>query len=123
MIQSNLLLVREISRLIGKMTSMAEAIPPAPLFYHNLQRDVSLSLAKRNQQFETPCQLSPESREELQWWINHLWQWNEKNGKSLLVKKPSTVIESDASLTGWGGLHQMGSEPGDPRISGKQTGT
>ena len=72
-IQSNLLPVREISRLIGKMTSMAQAIPPAPLFYCNLQRDASLSLAKGNQQYETPCQLSPESREELQWWIVHLW--------------------------------------------------
>ena len=72
-IQSNLLPVRELSRLIGKMTSIAQAIPLAPLFYRNLQRDASLSLAKGNQQYKTPCQLSPESREELQWWIDHLW--------------------------------------------------
>ena len=44
-----------VSCLIGKMTSVAQAIPPAPLFYRSLQRDLSLALAQGNQQYNVPC--------------------------------------------------------------------
>jgi len=32
--------------------------------------------------------------EELQWWIDHLSAWN---GRTIMMEKPSLVIESDAS--------------------------
>ena len=86
---------RETSRLIGKMTSVAQAIPPAPLFYRTLQRDVSWALARSNQNYDAPCFISPKSSEELQWWIDHLTEWN---GKSLMKgQTPDMTIESDAS--------------------------
>ena len=43
--------------------------------------------------------LSPEGREELMWWDNHMSRWN---GKSLVKTEIDIVIDSDASLMGWG---------------------
>ena len=90
---------REVSRIIGKMTAMSQGIPPAPLFYRCLQRDLSRALERGQQSYETACPLSHGVREELQWWITYLERWN---GKSLLVHQPELTIESDASLRGWG---------------------
>ena len=41
MLQASNISAREVSRLIGKMTSVTQAIPQASLFYRNLQREVS----------------------------------------------------------------------------------
>jgi hypothetical protein len=38
-------------------------------------------------------------RDELMWWDNHMVRWN---GKSILKREIDMVIDSDASLTGWG---------------------
>lgn len=92
---------RDVSRIVGKMSSMSQAIPPAPLFYRSLQRDLSRALEYGNQAYDVNCALSKESRRELQWWITHLEQWN---GKSLLTRQPDVIIESDASLRGWGAV-------------------
>ena len=94
---------REMSRLVGKMNAMSQGIPPAPLFYRCLQRDLSRALDRGHQSYEAPCPLSQGAKEELQWWISYLEQWN---GKSLLTHEPEVVIESDASLTGWGAACQ-----------------
>ena len=51
-----------LSCLIGKMTSVAQAIPPAPLFYRSLQRDISIDLAQGNQQYNVPCPFLREAR-------------------------------------------------------------
>lgn len=47
---------------------------------------------------------------ELLWWTRYLEQWN---GKSLLVYQPDLVLESNASLRGWGAASQ-GTVTGGP---------
>ena len=79
---------REVSRLIGKMNAVAQAIPPALLFYRSLQRDLRSALERGSQNYEEICSLSQMSREELDWWINHLESWN---GKSLIPRHPDLV--------------------------------
>ncbi len=93
---------RMVSRIIGKMSAMTQAIPPAPLFFRSLQRDLARGLEKGDQCYEAPCHLSQNSRKELEWWITHLERWN---GKNIVVDQPNFVIESDASLKGWGAAH------------------
>ena len=75
-LQSSNMSAREITRLIGKMTAVTQAIPPAPLFYRNLQRNVSQALARSDQDYDAPCHHSLESKQVLQWWIDHLTEWN-----------------------------------------------
>ena len=59
---------RALSRLIGKMNATNPVIPPAPLFYRNLQMDFAVALRQGNQDYETNLVLSLDSREELRWW-------------------------------------------------------
>ena len=38
-------------------------------------------------------------KEKLQWWYQLLQEWN---GKTVVMMDPDMVIETDASLLGWG---------------------
>ena len=88
-----------VSRLLGKLNHAAQAIPPAPLFYRNLQSCLQKALEEGSQNYDYPCRLSHEALEELDWWINQLNEWN---GRCLLTPKPDLIIETDASTIGWG---------------------
>ncbi len=89
---------RMVSKIIGKMSAMAQAIPPSPLFFRSLQRDLARS-GERGPVLRGPCHLSQHYRKELKWWITHSERWN---GKNIVVDQPNFVIELDASLKGWG---------------------
>ena len=86
---------RTLSRLIGKMNATNPVIPPAPLFYRNLQMDLATALRGADQDYETLLVLSPNSREELTWWDTQMIKWN---GRTVLITEPSLTIESDASM-------------------------
>ena len=65
----------------------------------NLQGCLQKALEEGSQNYDHPCLLSSEALEELDWWIDHLTDWN---GRRLLTPKPDLVIETDASTVGWG---------------------
>ena len=93
------LTARILSRLIGKMNAASQVVPPAPLFYHHLQRALSQALELGNQSYETRATLPEEAKEELHWWITEMSRWN---GKTLIKTDIDVTITSDASLWGWG---------------------
>ncbi len=101
---------RELSRLLGKLSHASQAIPPAPLFYRNMQDCLRRSLQYGDRQYQNPLHLSYEAREEMEWWKTHLTRWN---GKLLLKRNPQLTIETDASNTGWGAFCQN-EDTGDP---------
>ena len=101
---------REVSRLLGKFNSVTKAVLPSPLFCRAMQRDLALALEASGQRYDAPCVLSPQTREELDWWVNQLTNWN---GRSLAVAQPDLHIESDASLIGWGAFSN-GAHTGGP---------
>ena len=86
---------RALSRLLEKMQDTAKVIPPAPLFYRHLQMDLTGALDRSGQDYETELTISPESREELRWWDEHMCRWN---GRSMVKEDRDLTIESDA---GW----------------------
>ena len=92
---------RRLAQFIGKLNATSQAVFPAPLFYRHLQRDLQSALLKGSQNYETLLLLSQESREEIQWWQQRLSMWN---GRTLLKHRQQLVIQSDASLTGWGAV-------------------
>ena len=71
---------------------------------------LSQALDRSGQCYTVSLHVSQPMKEELQWWSDHLAAWN---GKTLIAHKPSLVIESDASRTGWGAVCQ-GSRTGGP---------
>ena len=102
--------VTSVTHLLGKLSHAAHAIPPGPLFYRNLQGCLQKALEEGSQNYDHPCLLSSEALEELDWWIDHLTDWN---GRRLLTPKPDLVIETDASTVGWGSSCQN-SQTGGP---------
>ena len=57
-----------LSHFLGKLSAATQAIPPAPLCYRCLQRDLQAALADNNQNYEVPLILLQASLEELSWW-------------------------------------------------------
>lgn len=90
--------VRDLARVIGRMTAAIQATIPAPLCNRNLQR-LKNSAFQTTQSFETRVQLVQAAREELSWWIREVRHWN---GKPISLAVPDMTIETDASLLGWG---------------------
>ena len=94
---------RKLSQFLGKLNVATQAVPVAPLFYRNLQAALGGVLAAGAQDYSMSLEVTPSMREELQWWENHLSQWN---SRTLVTQKPSVVIETDASKQGWGATFQ-----------------
>ena len=82
-----------LSRLLGKLNHAAQAIPPAPLFYRNLQlclqRTLEMTVGGRD--YSAQAYLTPAATQELEWWQEHLTKWN---GRYLLTTTPDIVIET-----------------------------
>ena len=99
LLKSRQVAIRKLSQLLGKLQAATRAVPLAPLFFCKLQHGLKWGLEQSGHDYSMQVTLSTEEHEELQWWLDHLTVWN---GKSFLMKKPSMVIESDASTRGWG---------------------
>ena len=87
---------RQLASFLGLLQATLPAITIAPLYFRNLQRDLSKALnsSEGNQSYQTVVVLSLESRGELMWWKN----WPPfHNGKNILVPKEQETIFSDAS--------------------------
>lgn len=90
---------RQLSQFLGKLNAASQALLVVPLFYRALQGDLQRALLKGNQDYDQSLVLSREAQEELSWWQSHLTQWN---GKTVMQRQAQIVIQSDASLAGWG---------------------
>ena len=94
--------VRDLSQLIGKLKASIQAVFPAPLHYRHLQHLKNQGLAMGSG-YDSCLPLSREAREEIGWWLVHLEAWN---GRAILSTPPDLVIETDASKIGWGAACQ-----------------
>ncbi|KAM4749018.1 stereocilin [Rhinophrynus dorsalis] len=90
--------LRLLARIVGLLSASIQAIFPGPLHYRALQRLKALHLRRGLGYADLIC-LSSDAREELVWWLKHLEAWN---GRDIFGMVPDLVIESDASLLGWG---------------------
>jgi hypothetical protein len=90
--------VRELSAMIGTLSSTSLAVLPAKLYYRELQR-LKIVTLHRKKSYATMTRLTTACKDELRWWMNHL---KLSNGREIKVPHPDMVIESDACLTGWG---------------------
>jgi len=101
-LQQGTLTVRDLSRLIGRMSATMQAVLPAPLCYRNLQRLKNYAFSLSHS-FEARVVLDQSAKEELLWWVNQLSTWN---GKAILPQPPDLIVETDASLLGWGAVSE-----------------
>ena len=92
----NAITARSLARIIGQCVSMTRAIVPAKL----LLRSVYHVLVTRNN-WESLLALSPQVRNDLNWWLSPLKDWN---GALLHNRTIEVQMEADASEKGWGGV-------------------
>ena len=92
--------VRSLARLIGRMSAASQAILPAPLFYRGLQ-NLKNKAFRLHQSYDAEVTLDKPARQDMHWWMSEVRAWN---GRSIRTKPPDIVLESDASLLGWGAL-------------------
>ncbi|XP_040264037.1 uncharacterized protein LOC120979380 [Bufo bufo] len=90
--------LRQLARIIGLLASSIQAVFPAPLHYRALQR-LKIAHLRKGASYVDWIPLDEETREELSWWIHNLHAWN---GKAIFGQRPDFVVDSDASLSGWG---------------------
>ena len=102
LIQEKKASVRTLSQIIGKLNSSIQAVFPAPLHYRHLQR-LQVRGLLMGKGYETVVPLSEDCRDDLQWWIDQMSNWN---GRSIITPAPDLTITTDASLKGWGAVCQ-----------------
>ena len=98
MLEKEKVSLRELAKLVGRLSASMMAILPAPLQYRGLQRQQIFEL-KNQGSYDHRVTLTEEAKEEINWWLFYLDFYN---GRSLIISPPQIVIQTDASKTGWG---------------------
>ena len=98
---------RILARVVGRMTAAVMAVYPSPLHYRALQRLKHKALHTAG--YDGTLRVSPEARQDLNWWVYNLSDWN---GREVAQRSPEISIETDASLLGWGTFCQGESSGG-----------
>ena len=94
-LQSQKISSKVLSQLLGRLVATKPAVLVAPLHYRALQH-LKIRMMRLAQK---EAAISPEARKDLMWWDTQL----PMHHCSPIVQKEATIIiESDASLKGWG---------------------
>ena len=91
-------LIREVASLIGTLISAFPGVQFGPLHYRSLEHDKMAALKRNGGDYEAKLVLSPESLEELSWWITNV----DSRVRTITREEPHSILQTDASLTGWG---------------------
>ena len=93
--------VRQVAKQVGKIAASVKAVVPGQLFCRQLQMLKTQGLLAQQQNYEAEITLTPECKEEMQWWIECL---DQHSGQSFLTSVPDMTIRTDASKQGWGAV-------------------
>ena len=105
LLQKPLVSIQELATFVGKTTAARQAISVAPLFHRQLQALINSSISQAQstveiqQAYHQEVALTEETRAELQWWAQKA---SAHNQTPVVTQVPDMVIETDASLMGWG---------------------
>ena len=90
--------ILQLTKLIGLLSSTAQAVLPARLQYRYLQQ-VQLTALRAKRPYQFMVTLDQRSREELLWWARNL---DLTKGKLLIQPPAQMCMQTDASRKGWG---------------------
>ena len=91
--------VRKFAQLIGKLVAAEPGVLYAPLHYKSMELERDLALKRNFGDFDSIMTLSTVSHECLNWWISNI----DKAFKPISYCPPYRKIETDSSMTGYGG--------------------
>ena len=90
--------IKNLARVIGSMVATFPGVPYGQLFYRLCDNHKSKALKEHKGNFGASTVLPSECKHDLKWWAENI----ETVSKKVLTQKPTIVIETDASLKGWG---------------------
>ena len=95
--QSDQIKIQDLARLIGKLVSSFPGVAYGPLFYRDLEMAKTEALKLKRGNYDGMV-LSDDMKSELQWWVDNL----ETATSPISNANPYIVIDTNASLIGWG---------------------
>ena len=106
----------DLTKIIGLLSSAAQAVMPARLQFRFLQNQLIQSMKGRSS-FQTKIILSKEALGELEWWVNNLLFYN---GRQVIQRRSQVLVQTYASKKGWGASCQ-GIRTGGPWSSQEES--
>ena len=101
MYNKNWILILELTKLLGLLSSTIQAVVPAHLHIQNLQQ-LQIQSLKFKKSFQMNAKLTTLAKGELLWWISNL---EHSNGKLCIQNHlDQMLIQTDASKKGWGAV-------------------
>ena len=94
----NILKIRLLAQLIGKLVASFPGSMYGQLYYRNLEFNKQFGLAKSHGDYENYINLFASSKKEILWWIKNLPDMTNK----IAHDPPTITIYSDASDIAWG---------------------
>ena len=100
--------IREVSSLLGKITSSFPGVRFAKLHYRQIESNKIRALKQQCGNYDKKMTLGAKAIEELWWWkSNILGSFN-----NITEGNPELILTTDASKTGWGAVIDGGSTGG-----------
>ncbi|CAG2205296.1 unnamed protein product [Mytilus edulis] len=96
----NLAKIRDVAKVIGLIVSSFSAVEFGKLFYRNLEKEKIIALKNSKGDFEQSMLISNQMKGDLEWWVANV----STELRHISHGSPQIVIQTDASLLGWGGI-------------------
>ena len=94
----NLVTIRFVAKILGKLSSSFIAVPLGKLHYRTLERLKSKALKMNRGNYDKKVVLTADCKTDILWWERNIL--NSKN--PIIRENPTMTIHTDASLVGWG---------------------
>ena len=93
--------IRQVAKVIGTLVSACQGVKHGPLYFRQLKNEKIVALKNHKGNFDAKMTISEKGRADLAWWITHI----DESDKPVALPAPDIILESDASLSGWGGYN------------------
>ena len=90
--------IRFVAHVIGKLVSCFPGVELAQLHYRELEFEKTKAVAANLGDYDALMGITPRMKDEVEWWIENL----PSAQKVIIRDNPVLVLETDASLLGWG---------------------
>lgn len=90
--------IRKVAALIGLMTAYAPALLFGGVHIKTLEIQKNAALARNRGNFERFMSLSEESKQDINWWLQHLMT----SPNPIRIWEAESTVVTDASMEGWG---------------------
>ena len=96
--------IREFAKVVGLLVSSLPGVQYGQLFYRQCDNLKTKALKENRGNYEAKISIPKECKEDISWWAQQI----STTTKNILLEKPSIILESGASKSGWGGCQIRG---------------